>query len=103
MGRSSQALGMCQGSIRLKANHPHFLEWKRGPGGSMNVALDGRPVIDAADTDIRNPFNGFLMVKSSGSCGIRSIAIAGANWQCLAMYSFEHSRLNIDRKKNTGT
>ncbi len=77
--RGSQVLGISRGAIHLEDNQPHFLEWKRGPGGRMTVALDGRPVIEVADADIRKPFNGFLMMNSGGSYAIRSVAIDGTN------------------------
>ncbi len=77
--RGNQVLGMSRGPIRLEDNQPHFLEWKRGAGGKMIVVLDGRPVIEAADMEIRKPFNGFLMVNSGGSYAIQSVSINGAN------------------------
>jgi hypothetical protein len=77
--RGSQVLGMSRGPINLEDNQAHFLEWKRGPGGKMTVALDGRPVIEATDAQFRKPFNGFLMINSGGTYGIRSVAINGMN------------------------
>jgi hypothetical protein len=70
---------MSRGPINLEDNQAHFLEWKRGPGGKMTVALDGRPVIEATDAQFRKPFNGFLMINSGGTYGIRSVAINGMN------------------------
>jgi hypothetical protein len=45
----------------------------------MIAELDGGPVIDATDLGSGKSFNGFSMVNSSGSCGIRPAAIEGAN------------------------
>lgn len=77
--RGSQVLGMSRGPIRLEDNQSHLLEWKRGPGGKMIVALDGRTVIEATDMEIRRPFTGFLMVNSGGNYAIQSVAINGSN------------------------
>jgi hypothetical protein len=77
--RGSQVIGMSRGPIRLEDNQSHLLEWKRGPGGKMIVALDGRPVIEATDMEIRRPFTGFLMVNSGGNYAIQSVAINGSS------------------------
>jgi hypothetical protein len=77
--RGSQVLGMSRGPISLEDNRSHLVELRRGPAGRMTVALDGRPIIEATDVGIRRPFNGFLMVNSGGSYGIRSVAINGTN------------------------
>ncbi len=77
--RGSQVLGMSRGPIRLEDNQSHLLEWKRGPGGKMTVAVDGRTVIEATDMEIRRPFTGFLMVNSGGSYAVQSVSINGGN------------------------
>ena len=75
--RGSQVLGVSRDAINLEDGQFHFLEWKRGPGGKMLVALDGRPVIEATDAEFRRPFNGFLMLNSGGRYGIQSVSING--------------------------
>ena len=77
--RGSQVLGMSRGPIRLEDNQSHLLEWRRGPGGKMIVALDGRTVIEATDIVIRRPFTGFVMVNSGGNYAIQSVSINGNN------------------------
>jgi hypothetical protein len=42
------------------------------------VALDGKPQIEATDTQLKRRFDGFLIDNGGGSYWIRSVEIAGA-------------------------
>jgi hypothetical protein len=44
----------------------------------MTVALDGKQMFEAIDTQISSRFDGFLMDNSGGAYWIHSVAIAGA-------------------------
>lgn len=76
--QGTQLLGSSNGRIGLEDGQPHVIDWKRDQAGRMTVALDGKPVIEATDTEIRRSFDGFLMVNSGGAYWIRSVAINGA-------------------------
>ena len=66
------------GAVKLEGGKSHTVQWNRGPGGKMTVALDGKTVISATDAGSRKAFTGFVMVNTGGSYGIRSIEINGA-------------------------
>ena len=76
--QGTQLLASSNGRIILEDNKSHLLEWKRDRAGKMTVALDGKQVIEATDTQLRSRFDGFLMDNSGGSYWIRSVEIAGA-------------------------
>jgi hypothetical protein len=63
--------------LKLEGDKEHTLVWTRDRNGLMHVALDGQQLIAVADTAIKQPFDGFLMVNSGGSFSVRSIAIGG--------------------------
>ena len=76
--QGTQLLASSNGRIVLEDNKSHLLEWKRDRAGKMTVALDGKQVIEATDTQLRSRFDGFLIDNSGGSYWIRSVEIAGA-------------------------
>ncbi|MEX0809372.1 MAG: hypothetical protein WD044_11665 [Dongiaceae bacterium] len=64
-------------ALRLEGDKEHTIVWTRDRSGLMHVAVDGQQLIAIADTGIKQPFDGFLMVNSGGSFSVRSIAISG--------------------------
>ena len=76
--RGTQLLASSNGRISLEDGKSHMIEWKRDQAGKMTVALDGSPVIEAVDTQIRRPFDGLLMANNGGAYWIRSVEITGA-------------------------
>jgi len=64
-------------ALRLEGDKEHTLVWTRDRDGLMHVAVDGQQLIAVADTGIKQPFDGFLMVNSGGTFSVRSIAING--------------------------
>lgn len=76
--QGTQLLGSSNGKIVLEDNKSHVIEWKRDRAGKMTVALDGKPQIEATDTQLKRRFDGFLIDNGGGSYWIRSVEIAGA-------------------------
>lgn len=75
--QGTQLLGSSNGRISLEDDRSHVIDWKRDRSGKMTVALDGKRVIEATDTKIRDSFDGFLMINSGGNYWIRSVAVTG--------------------------
>ncbi len=61
----------------LETNSDHTLVWTRDRNGMMFVAIDGQQLMTVQDNQIRNPFDGFLMINSGGQYDVRSIKILG--------------------------
>ena len=76
--RGTQVLASSNGRVTLEDNKSHLIEWKRDRAGKMTVALDGKQMFEAIDTQISSRFDGFLMDNSGGAYWIHSVAIAGA-------------------------
>ena len=76
--QGTQLLASSDGRISLEDGKSHMIEWKRDQAGKMTVALDGNPVIEAVDTQIRRSFDGLLMANGGGAYWIRSVEITGA-------------------------
>jgi hypothetical protein len=76
--RDTQVLSSSNGRVILEDNKSHLIEWKRDRAGKMTVALDGKQMFEAIDTQISSRFDGFLMDNSGGAYWIHSVAIAGA-------------------------
>jgi hypothetical protein len=64
-------------ALKLEGDKEHVLVWTRDRNGMMHVAIDGQQLIAIADMNIKQPFDGFLMVNSGGTFSVRSISIGG--------------------------
>jgi hypothetical protein len=45
----------------------------------MVVTVDDKQVIAAQDTQLRKPFDGFLLINSGGTYWVRSVSVDAAN------------------------
>lgn len=63
--------------LKLEDGKHHTLLWTRDPGGSMQVSVDGRAVIQVVDRSFRDPFSGFVLFNGGGDYSVRQIKIDG--------------------------
>ncbi len=77
--KGATVIGQSSGPINFENGKPHVIDWTRDKAGNMVVSVDGQDAIAVQDTQIRKPFDGFLLVNSGGSYWVRSISIDAAN------------------------
>lgn len=76
--KGAVVIGQSAGPVNFEDGKPHVIDWTRDKAGRMVVAVDGEDAISAQDTQIRKPFEGFLMINSGGTYWVRSISIDAA-------------------------
>ncbi len=76
--QGSTVVGRYKGQLHLEDKQRHRIRWTRDAAGAMTVAVDGTTLITAADTGLKDPFAGFLIINSGGDYAIRSVTIDGA-------------------------
>lgn len=64
-------------NLRFDAETPAALLWTRTQAGDMQVAIDGKQVLQVSDRGFRDPFDGFLLRNRSGDLALRRIRIDG--------------------------
>lgn len=75
--QGATAIGDYNNTLWLEDKRRHTIEWKRDTAGAMTVSVDGKTLISATDTSLKDPFSGFLVINSGGDYAIPSIAIDG--------------------------
>lgn len=82
LGRLSQQgtklLGSSTGRVSLEDEKTHIIDWRRDSAGKMTVALDGKPMIEAVDSEIRGSLNGLTLTNGGGSYWVTSLKVNGA-------------------------
>jgi hypothetical protein len=68
-------LGAFAGAINLEDGKPHSISLLRDAAGKMNVLVDGKLAISAADTTLKGDFDGVLMTNVGGSYWIRKVSV----------------------------
>lgn len=71
-------IGSHNGTIGLEDGRLHVIEWTRSVAGTMTVSLDGKVMIQATDTRLRDPFDGFAISNQGGDYAVRNISISRA-------------------------
>lgn len=77
--QGSTVLGAYKGQVYLEDKKRHVIDWKRDAAGAMTVAIDGRTLISATDTGLKDPFAGLLIINGGGDYAIRSITVDGTS------------------------
>jgi len=75
--QGTKLLGSATGKVSLEDDKPHVIDWRRDKAGKMTVALDGKTVIEATDTEIAKPLDGLVMVNGGGAYWITAVDISG--------------------------
>jgi len=66
-------------NLAAPGNQLHTLQWTRDRNGSMNVTLNGSPVLSTTDRGLRDPFDGIEFSNRSGEFALRSLKVSGVN------------------------
>jgi hypothetical protein len=66
-------------NLAAPGNQLHTLQWTRDRNGSMNVTLNGSPVLSTTDRSLRDPFDGIEFSNRSGEFALRSLKLSGVN------------------------
>jgi hypothetical protein len=66
-------------NLAAPGNQLHTLQWTRDRNGSMNVTLNGNPVLSTTDRGLRDPFDGIEFSNRSGEFALRSLKLSGVN------------------------
>ena len=66
VGSYRQALPASQQTRRLS--------WRRDAGGAMSVSVDGRELLRATDTGLRDPFDGIAITNHGGLFAVREVS-----------------------------
>jgi hypothetical protein len=66
-------------NLAAPGNQLHTLQWTRDRNGSMNVTLNGNPVLSTTDRGLRDPFDGIQFSKRSGEFALRTLKLSGVN------------------------
>ncbi|MCW5749586.1 MAG: hypothetical protein KIT81_00445 [Alphaproteobacteria bacterium] len=76
--QGTKLLGSSTGRVNLEDDKLHVIEWRRDQAGKMSVMLDGKPMIEVSDSEIRGRLDGLTLVNGGGSHWIASLAVNGA-------------------------
>jgi len=78
---SSRGIAVIDTATNLAApgNQLHTLQWTRDRNGSMNVTLNGNPVLSTSDRSLRDPFDGIEFSNRNGEFALRSLKLSGVN------------------------
>ena len=66
-------------NLAAPGNQLHTLQWTRDRNGSMNVTLNGNPVLSTTDRGLRDPFDGIEFSNRNGEFALRSLKVSGVN------------------------
>jgi len=75
--QGTKLLGSATGKVSLEDDKTHVIDWRRDKAGKMTVALNGKTVIEATDTEIGKPLDGLVMVNGGGAYWITTVDING--------------------------
>ena len=73
--RGIRVIDSYDGALPARQDEPLPFKWLRRGDGVMSVSVDGKELIRTRDTDVRNPFKGFVLVNKAGDFALRSIEI----------------------------
>jgi len=77
--QGTTVIGQSPGPLNLSDGRAHVVELTRDKAGRMEALVDGNSVISVQDTRIRGGFDGFLIINSAGSFGVRSVSVDSVN------------------------
>ena len=76
--RGTTVVQRAQNAIPLEDQKSHVIAWTRDKSGQMNVSVDGKIVISAADRGFSDPFQGITIANRGGDYIIKRITVSGA-------------------------
>jgi hypothetical protein len=75
--RGTNVVKQVTGATPLEDQKTHTVLWTRDTSGQMNVAIDGKTVLNVADRGFSDPFQGVTIANRGGDYIIKKIAISG--------------------------
>jgi hypothetical protein len=64
-------------AIKLEDGYRHRILLSRDEAGAMTVSLDGKPLMEIADGNFRDPFSGVAVITKGGDFTLREITVQG--------------------------
>ncbi len=75
--KGSSVIDSGEPPVSMEDGGAHKIEWKRGAGGAMTVAIDGEAFLSITDQGIKTGFDGLVMANNDGDVLFRDIEVRG--------------------------